>query len=155
MSRHSSIDALRERYQKTRQQWPTSSGSPLQDGISQKPPSILSSSPVTTVYEEEEEEEEEEDEREDGFDENENEDDDNYSAYSSSSSIPDENIDFDLIYALHTFVATTDGQASVVKGDAMILMDDSNSYWWLVKALKTAEVGYIPAENIEVRIIHY
>jgi hypothetical protein len=28
-------------------------------------------------------------------------------------------------------------------------MDDSNSYWWLVRVLKTQDVGYIPAENIE------
>ncbi|KAI8085166.1 uncharacterized protein BX664DRAFT_267199 [Halteromyces radiatus] len=64
-------------------------------------------------------------------------------------SIPDPNINFDLVYALHTFAATVDGQASVVKGDALTLLDDSNSYWWLVKVLKTSEVGYIPAENIE------
>ncbi|KAI9337335.1 hypothetical protein BD770DRAFT_401251 [Pilaira anomala] len=69
--------------------------------------------------------------------------------YSSSSSVPDENINFDLVYALHTFVATVDGQASVVKGDAMTLLDDTNSYWWLIRALKASEVGYIPAENIE------
>ncbi|ORE13213.1 hypothetical protein BCV71DRAFT_246471 [Rhizopus microsporus] len=31
----------------------------------------------------------------------------------------------------------------------MTLLDDTNSYWWLVRALKTSEVGYIPAENIE------
>ncbi|KAI7903319.1 uncharacterized protein BX663DRAFT_542793 [Cokeromyces recurvatus] len=68
---------------------------------------------------------------------------------SEASSIPDENIDFNLVYALHTFVATIDGQTSVVKGDSMVLLDDSNSYWWLIKALKTSEVGYIPAENIE------
>ncbi|KAI8380896.1 uncharacterized protein BYT42DRAFT_603975 [Radiomyces spectabilis] len=64
-------------------------------------------------------------------------------------SVPDPNIDFDLVYALHTFAATVEGQASVVKGDALTLLDDTNSYWWLVKVLKTAEVGYIPAENIE------
>lgn len=68
----------------------------------------------------------------------------------SELSIPDPNIDFDLVYALHTFAATVEGQASVVRGDALTLLDDSNSYWWLVKVLKTAEVGYIPAENIEV-----
>ncbi|KAL0089449.1 hypothetical protein F4703DRAFT_1467222 [Phycomyces blakesleeanus] len=68
---------------------------------------------------------------------------------SSSLSIPDENINFDLVYALHTFVATVDGQASVVKGDTLILADDSNSYWWMVKVMKTSEMGYIPAENIE------
>lgn len=67
----------------------------------------------------------------------------------SELSIPDPNIDFDLVYALHTFAATVEGQASVVRGDALTLLDDSNSYWWLVKVLKTAEVGYIPAENIE------
>ncbi|CEP10428.1 hypothetical protein [Parasitella parasitica] len=31
----------------------------------------------------------------------------------------------------------------------MTLLDDSNSYWWLIRALKASEVGYIPAENIE------
>lgn len=69
----------------------------------------------------------------------------------SELSIPDADIDFDLVYALHTFTATVEGQASVVRGDALTLLDDSNSYWWLVKVLKTAEVGYIPAENIEVK----
>ncbi|ORE02808.1 hypothetical protein BCV72DRAFT_42219 [Rhizopus microsporus var. microsporus] len=132
-TRHSSIDALRERYQKARQ-WAVDNGT-------------LSTSPtVTTVYEEEEHEKSEEDEREE---EKEEEEDDNNSIYSSSSSIPDEDINFDLVYALHTFVATVDGQASVIKGDAMTLLDDTNSYWWLVRALKTSEVGYIPAENIE------
>ncbi|KAI8884715.1 hypothetical protein K501DRAFT_312534 [Backusella circina FSU 941] len=71
------------------------------------------------------------------------------SSMSSSPSIPDENINFDLVYALHTFVATVEGQASVGKGDALILMEDTNIYWWLVEVLKTREVGYIPAENIE------
>ncbi len=68
---------------------------------------------------------------------------------SSSLSIPNESIDFDLVYALHSFAATVEGQANVVKGDSLFMMDDSNSYWWLVRVLKTQEVGYIPAENIE------
>ncbi|KAG9017658.1 hypothetical protein FRB90_000354 [Tulasnella sp. 427] len=68
---------------------------------------------------------------------------------SSSLSVPSESIDFDLVYSIQTFVATVEGQANVVKGDSLVLMDDSNSYWWLVRVLKTGEVGYIPAENIE------
>ncbi|KAI8144082.1 hypothetical protein BJV82DRAFT_75924 [Fennellomyces sp. T-0311] len=100
-----------------------------------------------TLYEEVEEEEEEEEDDEDEDDDDLDEDDD--STFTSSPSIPDENINFDLVYALHTFVATVEGQASVVKGDALTLLDDSNSYWWLVSVLKTSEVGYIPAENIE------
>lgn len=49
----------------------------------------------------------------------------------------------------HTFAATVEGQASVLKGDLLVLLDDANSYWWLVRVLKTEDVGYIPAENIE------
>ncbi|KAF7312146.1 Mitochondrial import inner membrane translocase subunit TIM44 [Mycena indigotica] len=68
---------------------------------------------------------------------------------SSSLSIPNESIDFNLVYALHSFPADVDGQANVTKGDSLFLIDSSNSYWWLVRVLKTQEVGYIPAENIE------
>ncbi|WVQ75144.1 hypothetical protein IAR50_004753 [Cryptococcus sp. DSM 104548] len=68
---------------------------------------------------------------------------------SDTDSMPDDSIDFSLTYALHTFLATVEGQASVVKGDSLVLLDDANSYWWLVRVLKTEDVGYIPAENIE------
>ncbi|KAI8998039.1 hypothetical protein BC832DRAFT_250451 [Gaertneriomyces semiglobifer] len=62
---------------------------------------------------------------------------------------PEEPIDFSLVYALHTFVANLEGQVCVLKGDSLELLDDSNSYWWLVKCIKTDEIGYIPAENVE------
>ena len=68
---------------------------------------------------------------------------------SSTLSIPNESIYFDMVYAFHSFAATVEGQANVVKGDSLYLIDDTNSYWWLVRILKTQEVGYIPAENIE------
>lgn len=98
------------------------------------------------------EEEENDDDLEDSEEENEEdteEEEEEGSEYSSSPSIPDENINFDLVYTLHTFEATVDGQASVKKGDALTLLDDTNSYWWLIRNLKSSEVGYIPAENIE------
>lgn len=60
-----------------------------------------------------------------------------------------EDIDFDLVYALHNFVATVEGQANAAKGDTMVLLDDSNSYWWLVRVVKDATIGYLPAEHIE------
>ncbi|KAF2264819.1 hypothetical protein CC78DRAFT_553334 [Lojkania enalia] len=44
-----------------------------------------------------------------------------------------EDIDFEFVYALHTFVATVEGQANATKGDTMVLLDDS----------------YLPAEHIE------
>ncbi|KAL1952851.1 hypothetical protein VTO42DRAFT_4095 [Malbranchea cinnamomea] len=68
---------------------------------------------------------------------------------SSSPSIDDEDIDFEFVYALHTFVATVEGQANAAKGDTMVLLDDSNSYWWLVRVVKDGSIGYLPAEHIE------
>ena len=52
-----------------------------------------------------------------------------------------EDIDFEFVYALHTFVATVEGQANATKGDTMVLLDDSNSYWWLVRIVKDASIG--------------
>lgn len=52
-----------------------------------------------------------------------------------------EDIDFDFVYALHNFVATVEGQANAIKGDTMVLLDDSNSYWWLVRIVKDSSIG--------------
>lgn len=52
-----------------------------------------------------------------------------------------EDIDFEFVYALHNFVATVDGQANAAKGDTMVLLDDSNSYWWLVRVVKDGSIG--------------
>ncbi|OJD17297.1 hypothetical protein AJ78_02585 [Emergomyces pasteurianus Ep9510] len=76
-------------------------------------------------------------------------DDDMMDKISSSPSIDDEDIDFEFVYALHTFVATVEGQANATKGDTMVLLDDSNSYWWLVRIVKDGSIGYLPAEHIE------
>ncbi|KAF2765830.1 hypothetical protein EJ03DRAFT_330668 [Teratosphaeria nubilosa] len=87
---------------------------------------------------------------EDGASESEAEsDDDMMDRISSSPSIDDEDIDFEFVYALHTFVATVEGQANATKGDTMVLLDDSNSYWWLVRVVKDSSIGYLPAEHIE------
>ncbi|KAG6329322.1 hypothetical protein ID866_9767 [Astraeus odoratus] len=64
----------------------------------------------------------------------------------SSLSIPCESIDFDLAYS---FIATVQGQASIVRGDSLFLVHSSNSYCWLVHVLKTQVIGYIRAENVE------
>ncbi|KAF9360283.1 hypothetical protein BGX26_009966 [Mortierella sp. AD094] len=68
---------------------------------------------------------------------------------SEAMSLTEEDIDFNLVYAFHTFVATQEGQASVVRNDSLMLLEDVNVYWWLVRVLKTGVIGYIPAENIE------
>ncbi|KAK9353333.1 hypothetical protein V1523DRAFT_411398 [Lipomyces doorenjongii] len=92
---------------------------------------------------------EEDDAEEDDQEEDDQEEDDRFEL-SSSPSIQDESdIDLSLVYALHTFKATQNGHADAVKGDAMVLLDDSNEYWWLVRMIKDSTVGYLPAEKIE------
>ena len=65
-----------------------------------------------------------------------------------------EDIDFEFVYALHTFVATVEGQANATKGDTMVLLDDSNSYWWLVRVVKDSSIGklHIPLSR-DVRLL--
>ena len=59
-----------------------------------------------------------------------------------------EDIDFEFVYALHTFVATVEGQANASKGDTMVLLDDSNSYWWLVRVVKDSSIGLFPTASL-------
>lgn len=59
-----------------------------------------------------------------------------------------EDIDFEFVYALHTFVATVEGQANATKGDTMVLLDDSNSYWWLVRVVKDSSIGEFEGRSL-------
>jgi hypothetical protein len=61
-----------------------------------------------------------------------------------------EDIDFEFVYALHTFVATVEGQANATKGDTMVLLDDSNSYWWLVRVVKDNSIGESPSKTTDL-----
>lgn len=145
MSRNLVINTATERIQR---KWAPSPEMAIREEENEEEPRRKLNQHRLIEEEEEEEDIEDEDEEEEDEDEEEAEIEDG-SDFTSSPSIPDENINFDLVYTLHTFEATVDGQASVKKGDALTLLDDSNSYWWLIRDLKTSEVGYIPAENIE------
>jgi hypothetical protein len=101
--------------------------------------------PLTIPYESSDEEWQTEDDQDD--------DDDDDIPYAADSRFVDsgwggeclqesEDIDFEFVYALHTFVATVEGQANATKGDTMVLLDDSNSYWWLVRVVKDSSIGW-------------
>ncbi|KAK3312912.1 hypothetical protein B0H66DRAFT_569177 [Apodospora peruviana] len=92
---------------------------------------------------------------EDGDDSNDNYDEDAVaSMISSSPSLPDDEdgIEFEFMHALHKFVATVEGQLNVTKGETLVLLDDSNQYWWLVRIVHNSEIGYIPAEFVETPV---
>ncbi|KAI8873481.1 hypothetical protein GQ42DRAFT_28958 [Ramicandelaber brevisporus] len=61
----------------------------------------------------------------------------------------EEEVDFNYMYALFDFVGVVEGQVCVSQGDQLTLLDDSNSYWWLVQVNTTMAMGYIPADNVE------
>ncbi|KAJ1667776.1 protein phosphatase regulator [Coemansia sp. RSA 1813] len=67
----------------------------------------------------------------------------------SDSSLVDEDVDYDYVYALFHFPQMVEGQVTVDEGEKLTLLDDSNSYWWLVQNLRDNQMGYIPADNIE------
>ncbi|RKP36354.1 hypothetical protein BJ085DRAFT_31630 [Dimargaris cristalligena] len=53
-----------------------------------------------------------------------------------------------IVYAAFDFVRMVDGQVTVREAEELMLLDESNQFWWLV--LKdTGDIGYIPADNIE------
>ncbi|KAJ1926556.1 protein phosphatase regulator [Tieghemiomyces parasiticus] len=55
-----------------------------------------------------------------------------------------------IVYAAFDFVRMVDGQVTVRESEELMLLDESNQFWWLV--LKdTGDIGYIPADNIETR----
>ncbi|RPA98152.1 hypothetical protein L873DRAFT_1790489 [Choiromyces venosus 120613-1] len=94
-------------------------------------------------------------------------DDDTTDRMSSSPSIADgyglmdgflwmiEDIDFEMVYALHNFTATVKGQANATKGEHMVLLDDSNSYWWLVRIVRDTSIGKMPTKCIAIIIPTY
>ncbi|KAJ1856426.1 protein phosphatase regulator [Coemansia sp. RSA 1822] len=67
----------------------------------------------------------------------------------SMTSLIDEDVDFGYVYALFNFPQMVEGQVTVEEGEKLTLLDDSNSYWWLVQNLRDNQMGYIPADNIE------
>ncbi|KAJ1911839.1 protein phosphatase regulator [Mycoemilia scoparia] len=68
----------------------------------------------------------------------------------SITSLVDEDVDFDFVYALFEFPAMVEGQVTVHQGEKMVLLDDSNAYWWLVQLVSNDEIGFIPADNVEM-----
>ncbi len=67
-----------------------------------------------------------------------------------SPSPPPEDIKPFYIYALYDFVATDPSHATTAKDDELILLDDSDSYWWLIQNVRDNSIGFIPADATEL-----
>ena len=66
------------------------------------------------------------------------------------SEIPQRNHQSSTFTAMATFDAAQEGQISLVPNDPLLLLNDDDKLWWYVKNLRSNQVGYVPAEYVEV-----
>ena len=57
-----------------------------------------------------------------------------------------------ILYCSQTFVARLEGQVTVFEEEPVLLLDDSHPFWWLIRLVKTGEVGFIPGEITDVSV---
>ena len=53
-------------------------------------------------------------------------------------------------YAVKNYTGTSEEQLTVVAGEPLHLLDDSDNEWWYAISPRTEQAGYIPALFIEV-----
>lgn len=62
---------------------------------------------------------------------------------------PPKELDPDKIYALYPFDGQDPSHCQLEQDEACILLNDQDSYWWLVKRLRDNKIGFTPAEILE------
>lgn len=62
---------------------------------------------------------------------------------------PPHEIDPTKLYALYDFSGPDPSHIELYKDDSVELLNDSDSYWWLVRRVDTDQVGFAPAEVLE------
>ncbi|KAG7767044.1 hypothetical protein KL931_003928 [Ogataea haglerorum] len=67
----------------------------------------------------------------------------------SPPSSPPRELDPDKLYALYDFSGPDPSHLELSKDDSVLLLNDSDSYWWLVKRSSNNQVGFAPAEVLE------
>ncbi|PVU97915.1 hypothetical protein BB560_005716, partial [Smittium megazygosporum] len=73
---------------------------------------------------------------------------------SNENAFLDEEIDYSRVYALYDFVAMVQGQITVQRGEKLNLLDDSNSYWWLVQQESTnTKISCLPKPTPAISLL--
>ncbi|KAH3670450.1 hypothetical protein OGAPHI_000965 [Ogataea philodendri] len=67
----------------------------------------------------------------------------------SPPSSPPRELDPNKLYALYDFSGPDPSHLELSKDDSVVLLNDSDSYWWLVRRNSDKEVGFAPAEILE------
>ncbi|ODV85829.1 hypothetical protein CANARDRAFT_180982, partial [[Candida] arabinofermentans NRRL YB-2248] len=69
--------------------------------------------------------------------------------FPSPPSSPPRELDPNKLYALYDFSGPDPSHLELHKDDSVELLNDSDSYWWLVRKIENLEVGFAPAEILE------
>lgn len=69
--------------------------------------------------------------------------------FPSPPSSPPKELDPNKLYALFDFNGPDPSHLELLKDDSVVLLNDSDSYWWLVKRIGDDKVGFAPAEILE------
>lgn len=62
---------------------------------------------------------------------------------------PPQELDPDKLYALYEFNGPDSSHCQLKQDEACILLNDQDSYWWLVKRCSDNKIGFAPAEILE------
>jgi hypothetical protein len=62
---------------------------------------------------------------------------------------PPKELDPDKLYALYEFSGDDPSHCELERDDAVVLLNDQDSYWWLVRKEKNGMIGFAPAECLE------
>lgn len=67
----------------------------------------------------------------------------------SPPSSPPRELDPTKLYALYDFSGPDPSHLPLLKNDSVLLLNDSDSYWWLVRKVDNNRIGFAPAEILE------
>ena len=67
----------------------------------------------------------------------------------SPPSSPPKELDPTKLYALYDFSGPDPSHLPLLKNESVLLLNDSDSYWWLVRKVDNNRIGFAPAEILE------
>lgn len=69
--------------------------------------------------------------------------------YGYGPQYPPKELDPEKLYALHDFFGQDPSHCQLEQDESCVLLNDQDSYWWLVKRLSDNKIGFAPAELLE------
>lgn len=82
-------------------------------------------------------------------DDNDRDEDEENEIYGYGPQYPPKELDPEKLYALHPFFGPDPSHCQLEQDESCLLLNDQDSYWWLVKRYSDNKIGFAPAELLE------